>query len=122
VGDVTESDRLQVLRIVVNPDTPEAVVAGRGMRDSSSVEHVVLRSEDKRDAVQPLTVDPYQVDVQNAMGAKLAYAGVVAVFRMSDLDVVRRPSEKREFLVTVIGEGGRERDFKVKEKHLSRLN
>jgi hypothetical protein len=76
----------------------------------------------KRDAVQPLTVDPYQVDVQNAMGAKLAYAGVVAIFRVSDMDVVRRASEKREFLVTVIGEGGKERDFKVKEKHFSRMN
>jgi hypothetical protein len=122
VADVTESDRLPVLRVIVKPDTPDYVVAGGGMRASSNVEHVILRSEDKWDAVQPLAIQPYQVDAKNAMGGSMSYNGVVAIFSIIDLDRLRKASERGEFLVTIVGEKGKEKDFKVKEKHFSHLD
>jgi len=121
VNDVTESDRLPVLRVVVKPDTPNYLVASRGVTESSSVGRVVLRSEDKKDALQPLIVEPYQVEVKNAMDGDLGYNGVVAIFSMADLDKLRKARGSREFLVTIVREKGRERDFKVKEKHFMHL-
>ncbi len=121
VSNATESDRLAVLRIIVSPDTPAQVAAGAGMQASSSVEHVVLRSEDKKDAIQPLTIEPYQVDAKNAMGGNQSYNGVVAIFNMADVDKLRKSSDKEQFLVTVIGEQGKEKNFTVKQKHFEHL-
>lgn len=122
ITDVTEWDRLPVLRVIVKPDTPDYVVAGAGMRASSSVEHVVLRSEDKRDVIQPISIEPYEVESKNAMGGSKSYNGVVAIFSMVDLTKLRTSNENSEFFVTVVGEKGKERNFKVKQKHFFRLD
>ncbi len=120
-ADVSESDRIHVLRIVVIPDTPAYVVAGSGMRASSSVEHVVLRTVDEKDVVQPLDIEPYQLDAKNAMGGSAGYSGVIAFFSMEDVARLRKADSKGEFLVTVVGERGKEKTFKVKRKHFEQL-
>lgn len=102
--------------MVANPDTPERINR-EGRAYSSSVQHVVIRDETRRVVVQPRFKDEFQEEVQNAMGAKLAYQGVRAVFSMEELKGAR--DRAGEFIITVVGE--REKDFKVKTKHLPEL-
>ena len=109
------------LRVHVSPDTPIYLTAA-GTRNSDSVEHVVLRSIDKLVVVQPASISTTTRQVQNGFGAKLLYTGATAVFSLEDMEKVRSASPKREFYVTVIGQGrARDRDFQVKEKNFQQL-
>ena len=116
--DVDGEMRAPLFRVVVHPDTPAEVTA-RGMLGTSSVEHVVLRCDQKKLVVQPLGLEPFTEDAQNAMGAKVEFQGVIASFPLDGLAAVRGKSG--EFFITVIGNGGEEKIFKVKSKHFANL-
>ena len=122
LADATVSDRLQVLRVIATPDTPDSVVAGGGMLASSSVENVVLRSSNGKGVSQPLSLVPYEREAKNAMGGNAMYNGMVAIFSMDDVAHLRASDEHGEFLVTVIGEDGKEKSFKLKEKNAQSFN
>lgn len=119
VADVTEEDRLPILRVLVSPSTPERVTA-EGLQRAAGVDHVVLRSEDKKVVIQPLVIDSYIVEVSNAMGGRAELKGAIALFSMEELGRLRA-SGSGEFFVTVVGDKGNEKDFKVKRKHFTRL-
>ncbi len=118
VDDIDAEMRAPVFRVVVHPDTPAEVTA-RGMAGTSSVDHVVLRCNQKKLVLQPLSVEPFTEDAQNAMGAKVGFQGVIATFPLDGLTAVRGRSG--EFFITVIGDGGEEKNFKVKPKHFGNL-
>jgi hypothetical protein len=118
-GNVAEEAMLEpVFRVVVHPDTPNEV-SRAGMSGTSSVEHVVLRSQDRKIVIQPLSLEPFNEEAQNAMGAKVVFQGVMAQFSLAGLATVRGVSG--EFFITVIGAGREEKNFKVKPKHFSSL-
>jgi hypothetical protein len=118
-GDLTPEDLADVVRVVAYPDTPTEVSAA-GMQQQSSVAHIVIRDARKREAIQPIEKQTFTEDVQNAMGAKLQYVGVVAFFDPREVDAIRRQDKKGEFHVTVVGDNG-EKNFKIKHKHFARL-
>jgi len=107
-----------VFRVIVHPDTPNEV-SRPGMSGTSSVEHVVLRSQDRKIVIQPLSLEPFNEEAQNAFGAKVVFQGVMAQFSLAGLAAVRGGSG--EFFITVIGAGREEKNFKVKPKHFSSL-
>jgi len=113
IADIGEEDRAPVLRVLVFPDKAFAVFGAGG---TSSVQHVVLRDEKKTVAVQPMSVEPFGESTANAMGGHQEYVGIKTTFSLADLEKVRGSSGTAEFLVTIIGEGKRERTFKVKTK------
>ncbi len=115
--NVTTDLRMPVLRVVVYPDMPTEVSA-RGMTQTSSVDHVVLRDAQKKAVLQPVSEEPFQEEVANAMGGRAVFMGVRATFSLDDLQALRSPAG--EFHVTVIGDRN-EKDFKVKTKHLKDL-
>jgi hypothetical protein len=118
--DVTGEMVAPVLRVVVEPDTPTSVTA-KGVVGTSSVQHVVLRDESKKIAVQPKSKEETTREVSNAMGGKKVYTGLNAIFDLDDVMKVRGPNHDAEFFITVIGTTGEEKDFKVKKKHFERL-
>jgi hypothetical protein len=117
--ELTPEDLADVIRVVAYPDTPTEVSAA-GMQQQSSVAHVVIRDARKQKAIQPIDKQTFTEDVQNAMGAKLEYVGVVAFFDAKEVDAIRQLDKKGEFHVTVVGDNG-EKNFKVKDQHFARL-
>jgi hypothetical protein len=117
--ELAPEDLANVVRVVAYPDTPTEVRAA-GMQQQSSVAHVVIRDARKQQAIQPLAKQPFTEDVQNAMGARLQYVGVLATFDASEVEAIRRLDKKGEFHVTVVG-GNEEKNFKVKDQHFARL-
>jgi len=117
--ELTPEDLADVIRVVAYPDTPTEVVAS-GMLQQSSVAHVVIRDARKREAIQPIEKRTFTEDVQNAMGAKLQYVGLIAFFASEDVDSIRALDKKGEFHVTVVGDN-EEKNFKIKDKHFARL-
>lgn len=117
--DLTDNDKAPVLRVIVNPNVPTRITGG-STAGSSSVQHVVLRGSNKKGAVQPISKDEFTTPVQNAMGAKLEYVGVRAVFPLDQLQPLRSSDKDGEFLITVVGEKG-EKNFTVKKKHFEKL-
>jgi hypothetical protein len=119
--DVREDDRFQVLRVFVQPDTPE-YSTGWGAANASYADHVVLRSIDKTQVVQPISVERTTEEFWSALGVPAAFAGLFVIFSMVDVERVRSSSPNREFLVTIIGARKKSsRDFRVKVKHFKRL-
>ena len=116
--NITDEMQEDVFRVIVHPDTPTEVTA-RGNAGSSSVEHVVLRSENRETVIQPLSTEPFTEESANAMGGKVEHQGVLAKFRMSDLKEVRHGDG--EFFITIVGTGNENKDFKVKSKHFKSL-
>ena len=89
------------------------------MAGTSSVEHVVLRSENRKVVIQPLSVEPFTEESSNAMGGKATFQGVQAKFPLDGLKEVR--DGDGEFFITIIGAGHENKDFKVKSKHFGKL-
>ena len=104
-----------VLRVVANPVTPEKLQDG-----GSSVQHVVLQDERKTTTIQPLTSEPFSIDLQNAMGAKVSYDGLTVTF---PLDALRqsRTTGKGDLVVVVVYTAGYEQRFTIKPKHFEKL-
>ena len=118
---VPEDDRFQVLRVIVRPDTPEYFTA-MGAANADNADHVVLRSIDKAQVAQPVSLEPTTEELWNAFGARAPFAGLFAIFSMTDVERIRSASPNREFLVTIIGARKKSnRDFRVKAKHFQRL-
>lgn len=115
VADITEDMLLPVLRVMVYPDKP-TMLTGAGMRRASSVDHVVLRSEDKKVVIQPLSEAPFE-DVASSAMRDMVYTGVMATFPLDAVATLR--TGKGEFSIVVIGT--HEKEFKVKTKHFDRL-
>lgn len=120
LADVDEFMRRPILRAVVNPDTPNTVNAN-GVHGTSSVQHVVLRDESRKTVIQPSDKHEFTTEASNAMGARKEYVGLVAEFPLEKLGELRGANGDREFFVTVIGETGEEKNFKIKKKHFERL-
>ena len=118
IEGVTPEMQEAVFRVVVHPDSPTQVSAN-GMAGTSSVEHVVLRSENKQIVIQPLSVESFTEEAANAMGGKATFQGVIAKFPLDGLREVR--GGDGEFFITVIGVDRENKDFKVKSKHFSKL-
>jgi hypothetical protein len=118
--EVTEEMATSVLRVTAYPDTPNTVTSG-GMAGTSSVRHVVLRSESRDFVVQPLSREAFTEDVSNAMGGRATFEGLRLTFPMDAVRELRGPRGDREFFITVIGSTGEEKNFKVKKKHFDDL-
>ena len=116
--DLTDEDMQPIVRVVIHADTPNYVVGGV---PRSSVEHAVLRSEDKKHVVQPISIEPIDESIRNAMGGEMELAGAVATFPLDQVTALRQLAEDGEFFLTVIGNGRHEKNFKIKTKHLNRL-
>lgn len=108
-----------VLRVIAHPDTPSHVTSS-GMAGTASVEHVILRDEQKRVVIQPTWTEPFNEDVSNAMGGKAAFTGLNAKFPV-DLREIRGPKGDSEFFITIVGATQEEKNFKVKDKHFKDL-
>ena len=119
VENITTDMIRPVLRVIVHPDTPTQI-SGPGMRNTSSVEHVVLRDEAKTLVVQPSSERPFTETVSSAL-RDVAYQGLEATFLLPSVNELRGPKGDKEFLVVVIGNGRTERTFKIKKKHFERL-
>ena len=126
---VTDDMLRGVLRVYANPNMPAHVTA-QGMAGASGVEHVVLKSvkrtryknsEGPFVIAQPLDLVESEEYVQNAFGAKVALASMEATFSIEDVLRISEVDKKGEFFVVVIGVEGKEREFKIKTKHFSRL-
>jgi hypothetical protein len=117
---VTDEMIEPVFRVIVHPDTPSEVTAA-GVAGTRSVQHVVLRNESRTLVVQPTSTKPNTVEVANAMGGRVSYVGIEAMFPLDGLRELRGPRGDREFIITVIGTNGNEKNFTVKEKHFSHM-
>jgi hypothetical protein len=115
--DVTPEMRARVWRVAVAPSTPDKITQPQ---NGSSVTHVVFRTKDKSIVVQPLTKTPETETVQNALGAALAYQGMVLTFPDADVRELWGPKQDRQFWITVIGDN-ETYDFEIKRKHFERL-
>lgn len=121
LADITDDMLEPVLRVTVYPDKPSYVTAS-GLRNTSSVQHVVLRDLSKRIVVQPISKEPFEETAANAVGGRATFQGINAKFPLDGLREIRGPGGNAEFSVIVIGtEGTKEREFRVKEKHFDRL-
>jgi hypothetical protein len=120
VADVSDESLEPVFRVVAYPDTPNTVSAA-GLRGTASVQHVVLRDETRRIVVQPTFKESFTQEASNAFGGHATFEGVRVKFAMSDVRELRGPKGDREFFITVIGNTGEEKDFKVKKKHFDDL-
>jgi Sel1 repeat len=119
--DAPEDDRFQVLRVIVRPDTPEYLTAF-GAANANNADHVVLRSIDKAQVAQPVSLEPTTEQFWSALGARASFAGLFAIFSMADVERIRSASPNRQFLVTIVGARNRSnRDFTIKAKHFQRL-
>jgi hypothetical protein len=119
-ADVGDSFHEPILRVFVNPDTPNQVSA-RGMVGTSSVQHVVLRDEKRSIAIQPLSKSVTSEEVSNAMGGRANFEGLIATFALDALREIRGAKGDAEFFITIVGTSGEERDFRVKRKHFADL-
>jgi len=120
--DVTPDMVEGILRVYANPDRPNQV-SQRGMIGTAGVEHLIIRSTDKKNfaVLQPIDIVPDAVYARNAFGAEVGFTAQVASF---DIDEVRRIAaldKKGEFFIVVIGDTGEEKKFKIKTKHFDRL-
>ena len=88
---------------------------------SASVEHVILRDEQRRIVIQPTWTEPFDEEVANAMGGRANFKGLNAKFPIDSLKEIRGSKGNAEFFVTVVGSTREEKNFKVKEKHFSDL-
>ena len=117
IGDINEEMLEPVVRVIVYPDKPTHLVGGAR---SSSAEHVVLRDESKRLVVQPISKEPFTEKASSAL-RDMEYQGVVAKFPIDSLRELRGPKGDKEFLIVVVGQGTKEKEFRVKQKHFERL-
>jgi hypothetical protein len=116
--DVSEDDRLNILRVFVQPDTPEYL----GLAEGNNAERVVLESINKAQVAKPVSLKVTTEEFSNLLGMRASFGGLFAIFSMTDVERIRSASPNREFLVTVIRPGRRKnRDFRVKAKHFQRL-
>ena len=120
IDDVDDAMREPVFRVIAHPDNPRQVSA-RGAAGTSSVQHLVLRSEDKKIVIQPLEKTAFTEDNKNAFGANFVMGGVIAKFPMDGLLELRGQKGDREFFITIVGATGEEKNFKVKKKHFDEL-
>jgi hypothetical protein len=119
VSDITDEMLDPVLRVIVYPDKP-TILSGQGMRNASSAEHVVLRDENKRLVVRPISKEPFTDTASSAL-RDMAYEGILARFPLDGVSELRGAKGDNEFLIVVVGAGTKEKEFRVKEKHFERL-
>lgn len=119
-GEIEPEHRRLILRVFVEPDTPTHIVAG-GLWRARSAQHVVLKDEKQRVVIQPVSKDEVNREVSNAMGGRATYSGLIATFDMAAVREIRG-TNGGEFYVVVIGDKGREREFKIKQKHFEWLD
>jgi hypothetical protein len=117
VGDITAEMLEPVLRVVAYPADATRATA-RGAADGSVAEHVVLRDDSRRLVVQPLSKTPLtDRSPRDAPGQ-----GLVATFSLADVRELSGPDNDREFLIVVVGYGGRsERTFQIGPKERQAL-
>ena len=111
-----------ILRVYANPDRPNEV-SQRGLIGTSGVDHVIVRSTDKKnfEVVQPIDIASDAVYSQNAFGAEVGFTAQVATFDLEQVKRIASLDKKGAFFIVVIGDTGEEKKFKVKTKHFDRL-
>jgi len=117
---VTEEMLEPLLYVVVNPDVPSRVDAS-GMVGTSSVQGVVLRDEQRREDIEPVDVETFERGDPDKFASEFGFQGVAASFVLEDLTRIRSAGRDGEFLVTVIGSTGEEKNFKIKKKFFAFL-
>jgi len=117
MSGLTDEMTAPVLRVIVSPDKP-FMLTGAGMSGASSVEHVIIQDEKRETVLQPLTEEPF-VNVLSSARRDAMYDGVVATFPLDELQALR--GSDKEFYVVVVGNGTREKRFKIKSKHFEDL-
>ena len=120
--DVTPDMLEGLLRVYANPDRPNQVSA-RGMIGTAGVEHVIVRSTDKKnfEVLQPIHIESDAVYTQNAFGAEVGFTAQLATFDLEEVRRVAALDKKGELFIVVIGDTGEEKKFKIKTKHFDRL-
>lgn len=115
-NDVDEEILEPVLRVFVHPDTPAHVTS----MNAASVEHAVIRDQKRMMAIQPLSKEEIPQTYSNFMGGTMALQGLLIKF---PLDAVRelRGAKQDGIILTVIGEGGRQKDFVIQKDRFTRL-
>ena len=116
--DVTEEMKSSVFRVYANPDTARNL-SNEGMKGTSGVEHIVLRTTRKSgfEVAQPLEIFESAQYAQNAFGAKVGFSSMEALFSMEDAIRISSADKKGEFFIVIVGITGEEKKFKVKTKH-----
>ena len=110
--DIEELMLEPLLRVVAYPDLPTSPMAGGGF-GTASVESVVLSDEAKRITVEPIDVESFE---QTDPAMPRSYEGRMAAFRLEEVERIRKASRDREFFVTVIGDSGETKNFKIKKE------
>ncbi|HEX9638581.1 MAG TPA: hypothetical protein VGB99_13665 [Acidobacteriota bacterium] len=101
-----------LLRVVAYPDLPTSPMAD-GVFGTASVEAVLLRDESKRVAIEAIDSEPF--DRTDPSGLR-TYQGLMAAFRLEEVERIRSASRDREFYVTVTGTTGETKNFKIKKE------
>ena len=120
--DIADEMNDTILRVYANPDVPRNISA-EGMRGTSGVDHVIVRSTKKKKftVLQPLYLDPDSEYAQNAFGAEVVFTSQIAAFDLDEVKKIAALDKKGEFFIVIIGTTGEEKKFKVKTKHFKRL-
>ena len=126
-ADVTDDMRAPVLRVIAHADTPKTLDV-EARRRAASVEHIVLQDRRRRSVLQPASIEPFETEVSNALGAAQTYTGLSATFPLEGVRPLRGAGGGDEFTITIVGSGrdslGRarnEKHFEIKRGHFSRL-
>ena len=60
-----------VFRVIAHPDMPNTV-SKSGMTGTASLEHVILRDEQRKIVIQPIWTEAFDEEASNAMGGRAA--------------------------------------------------
>jgi len=120
---VTDAMKEPVMMIICNPDIPKKRDIQMDRRGVSGVEHVVIRSTEKKDfsIIQPISTELGSELTQNIFGAQIEYESLIGYFAMGEVMQISALDKKGEFFVLIIGTTGEEKKFKVKTKHFKKL-
>lgn len=116
LADVTDDLRVPTIFVAVEPDKPST--SGNVMSVAAEIEHVVLKTKAKIEAVvQPLNVEKEVVEFANLLGGKVESTRAIATF---DYATVKELPAGADFDVVVITPHG-ERRCKVGAKDRVKL-
>ena len=122
------SSRLPLLRVVVNPQTPNW-----GVNGGHHVLNVVLADESQSILIQPAIIQPFGVDVKSVSAIPVGgdmiafmqennrYGGMNAVFTLDDLERVRSKSPDRSFYLIIIGSDKAKQVYKIDPSYFEQL-
>ena len=120
-ADISDTDVLPLVRVLVYPDIPS--YSNAGAAGSTSVRSVYIEDEASRVSIAPLVTEPFEMRLtDSATKARIlpGYMGVTAVFDYEAVQTLRGGPEEGYF-VRIVGTTGEIKRFKVKRKHYERM-